>query len=332
MRAIVIKHPGGPEVLSLEERPTPAPGPDEILIRVKAFGINHAEIYFRQGAWGVVPEITGIECVGVVEVDPRNRLAPGTTVLAMVGGMGRARGGSYAEFVSVPRSNVVSVETTLSWEELAAVPESYATAWVSLQGILRLRPGQTVLIRGATSALGQAAVNIAAANGLQIIATTRRASRTTLLESLGARTILIEEAQLAARVRELHPGGIDAVLDIVGTSTVLDSLAMTHRGGEVCLVGFLGGAEPFACQPVFQFPGGVRLSVFASALALGTVEFPLDEIPFQQIVDAVAHGKFVARPARVFPFEQIQEAHRLVESAEAGGKVVVTLDGLYSRP
>lgn len=332
MRAIVIKHHGGPEVLSIEERPTPVPGPDEILIRVKAFGINHAEIYFRQGAWGVVPEITGIECVGVVELDPANRLAPGEKVLAMVGGMGRARGGSYAEFVSVPRSNVVPVETTLGWEELAAIPESYATAWVALQGILRIQPGQTVLIRGATSALGQAAINIAAANGLRTIATTRRASRAPLLESLGARTVLVDEPQLAVRVREAHPGGIDAVLDIVGTSTVLDSLAMVRRGGEVCLVGFLGGGEPLACQPVFQIPSGVRLSVFASALALGSPEFPLGEIPFQQVVDAVAQGKFAARPARVLPFEEIQAAHRLVESAEAGGKVVVTLDGLYSRP
>jgi NADPH:quinone reductase-like Zn-dependent oxidoreductase len=319
-------------VLSVEERPTPVPGPDEILIQVKAFGINHAEIYFRQGAWGDVPEITGIECVGVVAADPGNRLVPGTKVLAMVGGMGRARGGSYAEFVSVPRSNVVAIETTLGWEELAAIPESYATAWVSLHGILRMQHGQTVLIRGATSALGQAAVNIAAANGLHIIATTRQISRARLLEALGAHEVLFENPQLAARVRELHPGGIDAGIDIVGTSTVLDSLAMVRRGGEICLVGFLGGGEPLACQPVFQIPSGVRLSVFASALALGGPEFPLGEIPFQQIVDAVAAGKFTARPARVFPFEMIPEAHRLVESGQAGGKVVVILDGLYSRP
>jgi NADPH:quinone reductase-like Zn-dependent oxidoreductase len=151
------------------------------------------------------------------------------------------------------------------------------------------------------------------------------------LESLGARTVLIEEPGLAARVREIHPGGIDAVLDIVGTSTVLDSLAMARRGGEVCLMGFLGGGEPLACQPVFQIPSGVRLSVFASALALGNLEFPLGEIPFQQLVEAVAQGNLVARPARIFSFEQIQEAHRLVESGEAGGKVVVTWDGLYSR-
>lgn len=332
MRAIVIKRPGGPEVLSVEERPTPTPGPGEILIRVEAFGINHAEIYFRQGAWGEVPEITGIECAGVVAADPGKRLAPGTKVLAMVGGMGRARGGSYAEFVSVPRSNVVSVDTALSWGDLAAIPESYATAWISLHGILRIQHGQTVLIRSATSALGQAAVNIAAASGLHIIATTRQGSRVPLLESLGAHEVLIENPQLSATVRERHPGGLDAILDIVGTSTVLDSLAMARRGGEVCLVGFLGGGEPLACQPVFQIPSGVRLSVFASALALGNPEFPLGEVPFQQIVDAVARGEFAARPARVFPFEMIREAHRLVESGEAGGKVVVTLDGLYSRP
>ena len=323
MRAIVIKRYGGPEVLAIEERPMPTPEPGHVVIEVKAFGVNHAEIYFRKGAWGDVAEITGIECVGRVTVDPDQRLKPGQTVMALVGGMGRSINGSYAEYVKVPSSNVVAVESDLPWEDLAAIPESYATAWTSLVGILALAPNQVVAIRGATSALGQAAVNIAAQAGARVIATTRNAARAAMLEAIGAREVLLESTELATRVRERHPDGIDAVLDIVGTTTVLDSLAMLRRGGHACLVGFLGGGGPLTVEPVFQMPSGTHLSVFASALVTGTPAFPPAEIPFQSIVGRVGEGIYKAKPARVFRFDEIREAHRLVEANEAGGKIVV---------
>src|SRR5215470_9641544 len=146
MRAIVIKQYGGPEVLAIEERPAPEPKPGHVVIEVKAFGLNHAEIYFRKGAWGEVAEISGIECVGSVHADPDRRLAPGQKVMALVGGMGRSINGSYAQLVRVPASNVVAVDTDLPWEELAAIPESYATAWTSLHGNLALAAGQTIVI------------------------------------------------------------------------------------------------------------------------------------------------------------------------------------------
>ena len=323
MRAIVIKQYGGPEVLALEERPDPQSKAGHVIIEVKAFGLNHAEVYFRKGAWGDVAEISGIECVGVVKADPDGRFAPGQKVLAIVGGMGRSFNGSYAELVSVPSSNVAAIQTDLPWEDLAAIPESYATAWTSLCGILAVKAGMTVLIRGATSALGQAAVNIAAQIGARVIATTRNAKRGPMLEALGAKEVLLESTELSKRVRERHPQGIDAVLDIVGNTTVLDSLAMLRRGGEACLVGFLGGGGPLSLEPVFQMPSGVRFTVFASAIVTGNAEFPLSEIPFQDIVDRVASGVYRAKPAKVFRFEDIQAAHRLMESNEASGKIVV---------
>jgi NADPH:quinone reductase len=325
MRAIVIKQYGGPEVLALEERPEPESKPGHVIIEVKAFGLNHAEIYFRKGAWGDVAEISGIECVGLVKADPDGRFAPGQKVLAIVGGMGRSFNGSYAELVSVPSSNVAAIQTDLPWEDLAAIPESYATAWTSLCGILAVKAGQAVLIRGATSALGQAAVNIAAGIGARVIATTRNAKRSPMLEALGAKEVLLESTELSKRVRERHPQGIDAVLDIVGNTTVLDSLAMLRRGGEACLVGFLGGGGPLSLEPVFQMPSGVRLSVFASAIVTGNAEFSLSEIPFQDIVDRVASGVYRAKPAKVFRFEDIREAHRLMEANEASGKIVVRI-------
>jgi NADPH2:quinone reductase len=326
MQAIVIKRYGGPEVLAIEERPDPEPRPGEVLIQVKAFGINHAEIYFRKGAWGNVAEISGIECAGVVKRDSKGRLRPGQTVVAMVGGMGRSINGSYAELVSVPSTNVVPVNTDLPWEELAAIPESYATAWTSLIGVLAIDKDQIVVIRGATSALGQAAVNIAAYLGAHVIATTRNPARKPVLESLGAKEVVIEGPELAPQVRERHSQGVDAVLDMVGNTTVLDSLAMLRRNGRVCLVGFLGGGGPLSVEPVFQIPSGRFLSVFASALVTGTPEFPLSEIPFQTIVDRAAAGAYKAKPAKLFRFDQIQDAHRFMESNQANGKIVVTLN------
>src|SRR5579872_712422 len=131
MRAIVIQKYGGPEVLAMQQIPDPEPQPGYVLIEVKAFGLNRAEIYFRKGAWGEVAKVSGIECVGVVKADPDGRFAVGQKVTAIVGGMGRAFNGSYAEFTNVPAANVVAFESDLPWEELAAIPESYATAWTS---------------------------------------------------------------------------------------------------------------------------------------------------------------------------------------------------------
>jgi NADPH:quinone reductase-like Zn-dependent oxidoreductase len=323
MRAIVIKQYGGPEVLAIEQRPEPDPRPGHVVIDVKAFGLNHAEIYFRKGAWGDVAEISGIECVGVVKADPDGRFSVGQKVMALVGGMGRSINGSYAELTRVPASNVVAVNSDLSWEDLAAIPESYATAWTALNDNLALAAGQAIVIRGATSALGQAAVNIAARAGACVIATTRKVERAALLEALGAAQVLSEQPELAPPVRERHPQGIDTVLDIVGNATALDSLQMLRRGGRVCLVGFLGGGAALALEPVFQIPSGRQLSVFASALVTGSAEFPLSEIPFQAIVDRIADGCYKAKPAKVFRFEEIRDAHRLMESNQAGGKIVV---------
>jgi NADPH2:quinone reductase len=326
MRAIVIKQYGGPEVLAVEDRPVPIPKADQVLIEVKAFGLNHAEVYFRTGAWGDVAEISGIECVGLVKSDASGRLPPGQKVMAIVGGMGRSLNGSYAEYTAVPASNVAVIKTHLEWEDLAAIPESYATAWTCLFVNLALAPRQTVLIRGATSALGQAAVNLAVHAGARVIATTRNAQRAAGLELLGAKQVLLETTKIRDRVRERHPEGIDSVLDLIGNTAILDSLAMLRRGGRACLAGFLGGGGPLVnLEPVFQIPSARHLSVFASALVTGEPDFPIAEIPFQDIVDRVADGTYKAKPAKVFDFANIREAHRFMESSAANGKIVIRI-------
>jgi NADPH:quinone reductase-like Zn-dependent oxidoreductase len=326
MKAMIFRDHGGPEQFQLADMPAPDPMPGTVVIRVKAFGLNRAETYMRQGLWGDVARITGIECVGTVEHDPDGRFHKGQTVIALMGGMGRTIAGSYAEFTRVPTSNVAPVATSLPWSELAALPESYATAWCCLHKNLRVKAGQTLLVRGATSALGQAAMNIVRHAGVRVIATSRTAESASLLESLGATAVLREQEGVDVEVRSCWPDGVDAVLDLVGNSALPGSLKATRHYGKVCIAGFLGGLAPVpAFDPLSQMPTGVQLSLFASFM-LGAAGFALADIPFQEIVACVEQGMFEAKPARVFPFDEIPAAHRLIESNGARGKLVVTLD------
>jgi NADPH2:quinone reductase len=175
MKAIVRQGYGGPEQLHLRDVPDPVALPGEVVVRVKAFGINRAEQYFRQGLWGEVAAISGIECVGEVIADASGALLPGQRVMALMGGMGRTRSGSYAEQVAVPAGNVVPVRSGLDWARLAALPETFATAWSCLHDNLELRRGDVVLVRGATSALGQAALGLARLAGATVVAAVRQA-------------------------------------------------------------------------------------------------------------------------------------------------------------
>ncbi|HXZ74853.1 MAG TPA: zinc-binding dehydrogenase [Streptosporangiaceae bacterium] len=325
MKAIVITAWGPPEVLAVTELPDPVPAAGEVLIRVRAFGLNHAEAYMRSGAWGEVAQVPGIECAGTVQSDPSGRLAAGTAVVAVLGGMGRTRNGSYAELVTVPASNVVPVRTSLPWTDLVALPEVYATAWAGLHQNLGLRPGQTVLVRGATSALGQAAVNVAAEEGMTVIATTRNAGRAGLLRGIGAAQVLVDDGQLASQVEELG-ADVDGVFDLVGNSVLRDSLRIVRPRGRVCQLGFLGGLEPVAdFNPIADLPTGVQLSFYGSAFVLGTADFPLADIPLQQMITKAERGRYKARPARVFSFTEIVEAHRAMEAGSAAGKMVVAV-------
>ncbi|MEX3789464.1 zinc-binding dehydrogenase [Paraburkholderia sp. BR14374] len=324
MKAIVRKRFGGPEMLELIDVPEPRARPGCVLIRVRAFGLNRAELYMRRGLWGEVADISGIECVGTVVSDATDVLREGQTVMALMGGMGRTINGSYAEYVAVPASNVVAIETTLDWDILAALPEAYAVAWTCLHRNLELRAGQRFVVRGGTSSLGQAAIDIGGQLGAEVIATTRRSTNEALLRSLGAAHVVTTVGDLLT-APGWPDGKADAVLDLIGNSTILDSLRATRRGGRVCIAGFLGGLTPLAeFDPLGQMPSGVQMSFFGS-FTFGTSEFPLSDVPMQKIVDLTASGLYRGRPMRVFGLTDVPRAHELMERNEVTGKLVVVL-------
>src|SRR5262249_15388194 len=143
-------------------------------------------------------------------------------------------------------------------------------------------------------------------------------------EKLGASRVELEGRDLSKRIPEAKQ--LDAVLDLVGNSTILDSLAMLRRGGRACLAGWLGGLAPIAdFNPLLQMASGVYLTFFRS-FVFGTPQFPLSDVPLQKIAEQVAAGRLKAQPTRVFRFEEIREAHRVMEAHEAGGKMVVVHD------
>lgn len=331
MKAITRKRFGGPDVLEVVEVAAPAMQPGAVMIEVRAFGLNRAELYMRRGEWGEVAAISGIECVGRVVSDATGRLKPGQTAMALMGGMGRTINGSYADYTVVPASNVIPVDTSLPWAVLAALPETYATAWTCLHRNLELKAGQRLVVRGGTSSLGQAAIDMAVQLGAEVIATTRSAERELLLRKLGADHVVISNGELAEALVPIG-GKVDAVLDLLGNSTIVDSMHATRRGGRVCLAGFLGGLAPLVdFNPLSQMPSGVHLSFFGS-FNFGSGDFPLAEVPMQQIVNLVEGGQLHGRPSRVFAFSEVPHAHQLMERSEAMGKFVVLTQTVETPP
>jgi NADPH:quinone reductase-like Zn-dependent oxidoreductase len=174
------------------------------------------------------------------------------------------------------------------------------------------------------SSFGQAALKLAVSAGVRVIGTARSGDRLGVLDKLGVERCEIERPDLSKHIAEASQ--IDAVLDLVGNSVLLDSLAMLRRGGRSCLAGWLGGLDPIPdFNPLLQMPSGVYLSFFGS-FVFGTPGFPLSDVPLQQIAADAAAGRLDVKPVRIFRFEEIREAHRVMEAGEARGKMVVVHD------
>src|SRR5215470_12060314 len=320
MKAAVVSAAGGPEALRLESRPIPTPKQGEVLIRVKAFGLNRSELFTRQRHSPSVkfPRILGIEAVGLVEHAPGNEFSKGDVVATVMGGMGRQFDGSYAEYTCVPAAQVQTVKTGLSWNILGAIPGLLQTSWGSLFKSLRLEKGERLLIRAGTTSVGMAAAAIAKNHGAFVAATTRRPDREKLLRASGVDQVFIDAGSIADQVREVSPGGVGKVLELVGTTTLLDSLRCAKQRGIVCMTGMVGNKWSFDnFSPMEAIPTAVSLTTYAGE----SEDFM--RMPLEDLVEQVAAGTLRVQVGKVFHLDEIAEAHRCMEENKAGGKIVV---------
>lgn len=333
MKAVVLTEPTKAEEVRLTDCPVPQVRPGWVLVKVRAFGMNHSEQILRRNEiradYIQKPLIPGIECVGEIADPSDSSFQKGQRVAALMGGMGRSFNGSYAEYALLPAHHVFAVSSDLSWEKLAAVPETYFTAWGSLFEGLRLRPEDTLLVRGATCALGYAAIQLAKALGCRVIATTHKESRLPLLAEA-------DEAVLdTGRLEETLPGaafpgtvrpcatspgvtrsGITKALELVGPKTLPDTLRCVEKGGIVCNTGILGGVYALnGFDPIKDIPNGVYLTGFYS------------NGPTQEIMDEIFSFLTVHRlqpcVGKCFDFSEIREACKAQNTGAVNGKIVV---------
>ncbi|MGC4936631.1 zinc-binding alcohol dehydrogenase family protein [Kribbella sp. DT2] len=323
MRAVVLTGPVAAADLRVSMVPVPEPPSGWIRIKVEAFGLNRSEYHLRAGlATGAVfPIVPGIEATGTVDLAPGGEFARGQQVVAMMGGMGRAFDGGYAEYTVVPASSVIPVETTLDWATLGALPEMLQTAHGSLHTGLDIQPGQSILIRGGTSSVGTAAAVLAKEHGLTVFSTTRNPARLETLRSLGVDHPLVDDGNIATQVRAVLPPGADAALELVGTNTLPDTLRSLRVHGTTCFTGMLSDTWTIPdFYPIGYLPNGVRLTAY------GGESSDLPPESFQHYTDLVATGRLPIRIDRVFALDEIAEAHQLMEDGGAVGKLVVRID------
>jgi NADPH:quinone reductase-like Zn-dependent oxidoreductase len=300
--------------------PVPVPPHGWVRIRVQAFGLNRSELHLRLGfaTNTTFPRVPGIECAGTIDDPGTAPFVPGQKVVAMMGGMGRAFDGGYAEFAVVPASQVIAIETELPWETVGAIPEMLQTAYGSLTTGLALQAGQTLLIRGGTSSVGLAAAALARQMGAKVIATTRQPSRLAALANRGVDHPLLDNGTIAAAVRELAPDGVDAALELVGTNTLPDSLRATRVHGTVCFTGMVSNEWTIRdFYPIEYIPNGVRLTAYGGEAS----DLPREVL--QRYLDDVAAGRVAITVHRVFDMEEIVDAHRMMETNAAVGKLVM---------
>ena len=314
MKAAKIYQAGGPEQLIYQDVPMPDVKNGWSLVKIKGFGINHSEIFTREGKSPSVqfPRILGIECVGEVAQSSTPTLAVGQKGVSIMGEMGRAFDGSYAEYVLLPNEQIYPVHTDLDWTTLAAIPETYYTAFGSLQQ-LRIAPQDRVLVRGAGSGVGVAFAQLLKAHFPHVVlhGSTRNPAKATRLQAVGFDEV-ITEADGKIQTDQSY----DKILELVGPATLRDSFSHINEHGIVCNTGQLGNiwyVNDF--DPIIELKNNSYLTAFYS----GNVS----QAKLDAMFDYIRQFNVKILIERVFTLEQVPEAHRFLQSADGFGKVVV---------
>jgi len=312
MKAVKIYQDGGAEQLIYQDVPTPDIKESWSLVKIKGFGINHSEIFTREGKSPSVqfPRILGIECVGEVAQSSTPALAVGQKVVSIMGEMGRAFDGSYAEYVLLPNEQIYPVYTDLDWTTLAAIPETYYTAFGSLQQ-LRIAPQDRVLVRGAGSGVGVAFAQLLKAQFPHVVlhGSTRNPAKATRLQAVGFDEV-ITEADGKIQTDQSY----DKILELVGPATLRDSFSHINEHGIVCNTGQLGNiwyVNNF--DPIIELKNNSYLTAFYS----GNVS----QAKLDAMFDYIRQFNVKILIERVFTLEQVPEAHRFLQSADGFGKL-----------
>lgn len=329
MKAFVISNPGGPEVLELTKIPNPVAKKGQVAIQIKAFGLNRAEAVTRMGGSGKAvqfPRVIGIECVGVVIDCPGGELDKGQIVAAAMGEMGRAYDGSYAEQTVVPVTNAFPLKTSLDWQTLGAIPETYFTAWGCCFKALKLDKFEKpkVLVRPGASALAIAITQIVNHLGGQVIGVTRSQHKVERMLEIGMHKVIVSADSVAEQVLAEWPEGADGVVDtIVSKTSVADDFKIRSKKAYLCLAGSL--ADSYGTAKAGSFMKAMikpRVGFYDS----GTISVAKDGAKIQQIVERVEQGIYNPHIAATFDFEELPKAHEMMDKNAFAGKVVIVVD------
>ncbi|MCQ8279057.1 NAD(P)H-quinone oxidoreductase [Acetobacteraceae bacterium KSS8] len=320
---------GGPETMGFAEAPMPVPRPGELLIEVEAAGVNRPDVMQRAGKYPPPPgasPILGLEVAGrVVALGPPgdrpSRFQVGDRVCALV------NGGGYATFCVAPVGQCLPCPAGLDVVQSAALPETCFTVWSNLFRTGRLRSGETVLIHGATSGIGSIAIQLATQFGARVFATCGDARKAEITRSLGAEAAInYKEEDFAERVAALTEGrGVDVVLDIVGAAYLERNLRSLADLGRLVLVSVQSGAVASGVDLARIM--SKRLTLTGTTLRPRTAAFKaeLADSLAEHVWPLIEAGKVKPLMERVLPFEQVRQAHELMEGGSHAGKIVLDL-------
>ncbi|MDO3644879.1 NAD(P)H-quinone oxidoreductase [Mucilaginibacter sp. L3T2-6] len=325
MKAVVITHPGGPEVLHIEERPIPAYGPDEVLIKVHASGINRPDVFQRKGNYpppaGVPADIPGLEVAGIVaEIGAAvTRLKVGDKICALVSG------GGYAEYCNVPEGQCLPVPGNLNFTEAASLPETFFTVWSNVFDRGQLKGDETLLVHGGSSGIGVAAIQMGNTLGHKVFVTAGSDDKCRFCEDLGAaKAINYKTENFADAIKELTGGrGVDVILDMIGGDYTPGNLQSLAEDGRLVLINTMSGKD---VQVDLSIVMRRRLTITGSTLRARDTSFKsaIAQNLEKNIWPLVESGKIKPVIYEIFPAEKAAKAHKLMESSEHTGKIILS--------